>query len=121
MIELIPGLPDDVVGFVAKGEVTARDYTEVLDPALRAALSRHDRIRVMYVLGPEFTGYSGGGMWEDAKVGTEHFSRWERIAVVTDTDWVRHSVHAFAWMMPARIRVFPVAEQDAAAVWVSED
>lgn len=37
MIELMTGLPADVVGFVAKGEVTAFvDYRDILDPAVRA-------------------------------------------------------------------------------------
>ncbi|MDQ5974435.1 MAG: hypothetical protein QG661_1644 [Actinomycetota bacterium] len=119
MIELMTGLPADVVGFVAKGEVTAADYRDILDPAVRAALARHERIRVLYVLGDEFTGYSGGALWDDAVVGTEHFGRFERMAVVSDKDWVRHSVNAFAWIMPTRIRVFDDSEQAEALVWVT--
>lgn len=120
MIELIAGLPDDVVGFEAIGEVTARDYTDVLGPAISGAIAAHGGIGVLYVLGDRFTGYSGPAMWEDALVGTEHFEHWRRIAVVTDTEWVAHTVHAFAWMMPSRIRVFAVAERPDAAEWVSE-
>lgn len=118
MIELIESLPDNVVGFTARGEVTARDYTDVLDPAISAAIARHDRIRVLYVLGSDFTGYTEAAMWEDAIEGTEHFSHWDRVAVVTDEPWVRHSVNAFAWMMPARMRLFPDAEQAAAVEWI---
>lgn len=120
MIELMTGLPDDVVGFTAKGEVTSADYRDVLDPAVRDALTRHDRIRVLYVLGAEFTGYSGAALWDDAVVGTEHFARFERMAVVSDKEWVRHSVNAFAWMMPARIRVYAATEQADAVHWVTE-
>jgi hypothetical protein len=29
------------------------------------ALSEHDKVRLLYVLGAEFTGFSGGAMWED--------------------------------------------------------
>ena len=118
MIELLADLPDNVVGFTATGEVTAADYTTVLDPSIKAALTANERIRVLYVLGPEFTGYTGAAMWEDAAVGTEHFSRWERIAVVTDTEWVRHTVNAFAWMMPARVRVYSDADRTDAVQWI---
>lgn len=119
MIELLQDLPGNVVGFEAVGEVTSKDYTEVLDPAIRAAIAENGSISVMYVLGDRFTGYSGAAMWEDAVIGTEEFRHWQKIAVVTDTPWVSHSVHAFAWMMPARIKVFPVADKAAALEWVA--
>lgn len=121
MIELMTGLPDDVVGFTAKGEVTSADYRDVLDPAVRDALTRHDKIRVLYILGAEFTGYSGGALWDDAVVGTEHFMHFERMAVVSDKAWVRHSANAFAWMMPARIKVYADTEQAEAMEWVTEN
>lgn len=119
MIEMIPSLPANVVGFIAKGEVTRQDYTEVLEPAVKAALEGHDKIRLLYVLGADFTGYSGGAMWEDGELGTEYLRSWERIAVVTDTPWVRHTVGVFGHLMPARIKVFPVAEEADATEWVT--
>jgi hypothetical protein len=121
MIELLQGLPTNVVGFEAVGEVTSKDYRDVLDPAIKAAVEANDRIRILYVLADRFTGYSGPAMFEDAVVGTEHWRHWERIGVVTDTAWVRHTVNAFAWMVPGRIRVFADAERDAATSWVSEN
>jgi hypothetical protein len=36
MIVEIPGLPDNVLGFAAKGTVTANDYETVLLPAVEA-------------------------------------------------------------------------------------
>lgn len=119
MIELLKDLPGNVVGFEAVGEVTSKDYTEILDPAIKAAITANGSISVMYVLGDRFTGYSGAAMWDDAVIGTEEFRHWKKIAVVTDTPWVSHSVHAFAWMMPARIKVFAVADKAAALEWVA--
>lgn len=119
MITLLPNLPAHVVGFEAIGEVRAADYEDVLAPAITAAIAASGDINVLYVLGDAFTGYTGGAMWEDAVVGTEHFAHWKKIAVVTDTAWVEHTVNAFAWMMPTRIRVFRVADRAAAEAWVS--
>ena len=119
MIELLKDLPRGVVGFEAIGEVRSSDYTEILDPAIKEAIAACGDISVLYVLGEQFTGYSGAAMWDDAVVGTEHFRHWRKIGVVTDTPWVTHTVHAFAWMMPARIRIFPVAEKAAAIEWVA--
>ncbi len=118
-IEMIPDLPEHVVGFVARGEVTKEDYTEVLEPAITDALGSTDKINLLYVLGGEFTGYSGGAMWEDGKVGTRYLSHWERIAVVSDTKWVRDTVGVFGHLLPGRIKVFSLDEEPAARTWVS--
>ena len=59
MIEPIAELPDNVIGFEAKGEVTKDDYVQRLIPALEAALEKHEKVRFLYVLGSDFTGYSG--------------------------------------------------------------
>ena len=73
------------------------------------------------MLGPEFEGYEADAVWEDAKLGFKTFTKFERIAVVTDTTWMRRSVKAFGWMMPGQVRTFDVAELDAARTWVTEE
>ena len=119
MLELIPALPDNVVGVVAKGEVTAQDYEQRLIPAVEAALADHDKIRLLYVLGADFTGFSGGAMWEDGKVGLSHITRWERIAVVAREAWIRHAVNAFGYLIPGEIKTFDLADEADASAWIT--
>ena len=45
MIEIIEGFPDNVVGILAKGEVTRKDYLEVVIPAIDKALKRNAKLR----------------------------------------------------------------------------
>jgi hypothetical protein len=71
MLELISDLPDDVVGIRASGQVTAEDYESVLVPAIAARLARRDRVRVLYYLGPDFTGFTSGAVWDDIKLGLD--------------------------------------------------
>ncbi len=120
MLKIMPGLPDNVLGVKAVGEVDDDDYEDVLEPALDDYLSRHDKIRFLYYLGPEFTGYESDAMWEDTKMGFKTFTKYERIAVVTDTAWMRRSVKAFGWLMPGDVKVYDVADLDAAREWVTE-
>jgi len=120
MIRLINGLADNAVGFEAVGEVRAGDYRSVLDPAIDAALEEHDRIRLLYVLGDDFDGYSGGAMWEDTKIGLSRWPKFERIALVTDHKGYEDGVKAFAWMVPCEIKVYAVADRDKAEAWVAE-
>ncbi len=120
MIEPIPDLPANVVGFEGVGEVTAEDYRDVLIPGVEAALKESSRIRLLYVLGERFSGVSAGAAWEDLKLGLEHLRGWEMMAVVTDVDWIGNSVRAFGWMIPGTIRIFPTAQRAAAEAWVKD-
>ncbi len=118
-IELVPALPDDVLGFIAKGTLHRSDYRSKVDPAIDDALSRHDKISLLYVLGADFEGFSGGAMLADSEVGMSHVRRFERIAVVTDQAWIRHSVGLFAHLMPGEVKVFSVADEADASEWLT--
>lgn len=119
MIEIIEDFPDSVVGFIGKGQVTKKDYEQVLIPKVEAALKGHHKIRLYYELGSQFSGIDAGAAWEDTKVGFEHLTRWERMAVVTDVDWIRHMINAFGFLMPGHVRVFPTAQTSEARAWIA--
>jgi hypothetical protein len=117
MIFELKTLGDDTVGFLCSGRVTKRDYKTVLLPAVQAALAAHPRIRIYYETTPDFS-LDAGAVWEDLKLGVEHLTRWERLAVVSDVEWLRHAVRAFSLLMPGRVRLFPSAEARRARAWV---
>jgi hypothetical protein len=119
MIRLLTGLPSTVVGIEAVGRVEKSDYEGVLDPAIEEALKREDKIRLLYVLGEEFEGYAPGAAWEDTKLGVEHWGSWERIAVVTDREWIRDALRMFGWMLPGEVREFRSGERAEATAWIT--
>ena len=118
MIEKISGFPDDVLGFICKGQVTKADYDNVLVPAVTEALASHDHLRLYYEIAPDVSGFDPGAMWEDMKTGIEHFMRWQRIAVVTDVAWISHTVQFFSLLMPGQTRTFSLANVAQARDWI---
>lgn len=120
MLHLIDGLPEYVVGVEADGRVTSADYSEVLIPALDAALAGHPKVRILYVLHEDWPDYSAGAMWADTKVGLGHLRSWERIAIVSDGDWLRRSIDALGWAIPGEVKVFASGERRDAERWVAE-
>jgi hypothetical protein len=120
MLEKIPGLPDNVVGIKANGKVTADDYKDVLVPAVEAVLEEDGQIRMLFVIDDDVTGLSGGAAWQDTKVGLGHYTRWERVAVVTNREWLRHSVDIFGYLIPGKVKAFTMAEEAEAQKWVAE-
>ena len=118
MLELIPTLPDHVVGVVASGEVTANDYATILIPAVEAALEKHGKVRMLYHVGPAFKSFTAGALWDDMKVGVAHWKAWEKVAVVTDVDWVAGAMRFFGFAMPCPVKVFANKDLAEATEWI---
>ena len=118
MIRILEGFSDNVIAASAVGRVTRQDYDTVLIPCVEAAAGRHPKIRCYYEIGADFAGMEPGAMWEDFVVGVAYWTRWERVAVVTDVAWIAHAVNAFRFLMPAQLRVFPTSERAAARTWI---
>jgi hypothetical protein len=123
MIERIADMPDRTIGFAFSGEVTRSDYEETLIPPIREAIENEEKIRCLCVLGPEFDGYEAGAVWEDLKTGARygfgHLSSWQRMALVTDVEWVRHATALFGWMAPGELKLFGNDQLDDAKEWVA--
>lgn len=120
MIEQIPGLPAGALGFRASGQVTATDYSQILVPDIEAAFAVNRKLRLLYHIGPDFTGFDAGAMWEDAQLGFRHFSGWDRVALVTDVHWLRVTATAMGFAVPAELKLFRNAQFDEAVAWISE-
>ena len=77
-----------------------------------------DTVRIVIEFA-DWSGMSGGAMWEDLKLGIERFTKWKKIALVTDVDWMRHATNLFGWMTPGDVKTFSIAERDAAVKWAA--
>jgi hypothetical protein len=119
MIDRLPNLPDHVLGFLASGQVTASDYESVLIPAIESKIKERGSVRVLYQIGPAFSGFTAGAMWDDAKVGMMHVKAWEKIAVVTDIDWIARAIGIFRFAMPCPVKVFSNRQYAEAVDWIA--
>ncbi len=53
------------------------------------------------------------------QAGGSELKAWEKVAVVSDKDWLKHTVKAFAWMIPGDVRVFGLDQLDDAKAWAA--
>ncbi len=116
VIKVIENMPAGTIGLEASGKVTEEDYRDVLVPTINAA-TEQGKVRLLYVF-HEHSGYSGGAVWADTKLWFQHLKGWERVAVVSDADWLENAVKAFGWMMPGEIKVFDDDEVRDAKAWL---
>ena len=99
--------------------MTAQDYESVIIPAVEALFSRQSKVRFLYHLGEEFSGFEAAAMWDDTKLGLKHLAGWERMALVSDVEWIRAAVKIFGLAMPGHVRAFHNGELAEAIRWVS--
>ena len=118
MLKKLPGLPENILGFEAKGEIDANDYETVLIPEVEAVLKKYKKVRLLYYLGPEFEGFTAGAMWDDAKVGLKHWLAWDKVALVTDVHWLRKSIQYLGFMIPGSMKLFGNDKIDEARNWI---
>jgi hypothetical protein len=118
MIEQLMSFPENVLAFVCNGRVTKADYDAVLVPAVMNALKRNDKVRLYYETAVDFAGIEPGAIWEDFKVGMEHLTRWERVAVVTDVEWIKQTMRFFSFLMPGAMKSFQASEAALARAWI---
>ena len=117
MIRVIENMPVGTIGVEAVGKVTEDDYRNVLVPAVTAALERGD-VRLLYVLGKDFDSYSAGALWADTKLLAGNRKAWNKVAIVSDADWLENSIKAFGWLMPGEVKVFETDEVHDAKEWL---
>ena len=118
MIEHLSNFPAGVLAFLCKGRVTKADYDSVLVPAVVKALEKHKRVRLYYETSTDFEGIDPGAIWEDFKIGMEHLTRWERVAVVTDVEWIRQTMRLFSFLIPGAMKSFSTSEAAQARAWI---
>lgn len=121
MIETMPDMPAGVTGFRVSGRIRGddmREFKPVMDDMLKSG-----EIRIVEVISDDYEGFGQGGLVEDLKMGLgalfQHHSAFKRIAVVTDKEWVGHTMHALAWMVPGEVALFGLAELDRAKEWAA--
>ncbi len=119
MIEVLE-ISKDIIGFKLSREVSAKEYEDILMPALKSKAKEQKKLKVLYQIGKDFDRYDFSAMLDDAKVGFVFYLLWEKIAVVSNIEWINDVVKAFSFVVPAKIRVFENRDIEKAKEWLKE-
>lgn len=117
-IKMIEGMPSDVIAYEIVGTLASRDYDAILTPLVDEKLKKHDRIKVLVVLGEAFDGATAGALWDDTRLGVRHMTGFSKLAIVSDLAWVRQSAKFFGPLVPAQMHVFALDELEDAKAWI---
>jgi len=77
-------------------------------------------IKMLYVIGKEFTGFQLEALADDTVFGLMHWHDFSHIAVVTDHGWVNALVNMFKPFFHGKVRLFRLAELPVAKDWITK-
>jgi len=120
MLRRIDEMPIGTIGFTAVGEVEDDDWEEAVEPVLRQRIAAGEKVRLLYLVGPEATDVEGDAMKADAGFRAGHAGAFERVAIVADESWIKPAIKAWSILMPGKARGFAVHDLPAAKTWLAE-
>jgi hypothetical protein len=121
MIQVIPDTPNNIAAFRATGEVTKENYQNVVLPEIERLLKQINHINFLLVLDTELENFTTGAWVQDALLGLKNLAKWNRAAVVSDSETIICFTNGFSYIVPGEFKGFKKAEYDQAVTWVSEE
>jgi hypothetical protein len=121
MLRRMTDMPAGTIGFEAIGEVEDDDWEDEVEPVVRREIADGRKVRLLYLLGPEARDVEGDAIRADTGFRARHATSFDRVAVVSDEDWMRPALRALSFLLPGRARGFHVSELAAAKTWLAED
>ena len=113
-------MPAGTIGFEAVGEVEDDDWEDAVEPLLRREIAEGRKVRLLYLFGPEARDVDNDAMSADSKFRARHATSFDRLAVVSDEDWVRPALRVLSFLLPGKSKGFRVHELAAAKGWLAE-
>lgn len=120
MLRRMTDMPAGTIGFEAIGEVEDDDWEDQVEPVLRGEIADGRKVRLLYLLGGQSRDVEGDALKADTGFRARHASSFERVAVVSDEDWMRPAVRALSFLLPGKAKGFPARELPAAKTWLME-
>ena len=119
MITVMNDVPANVVAFRASGEVNKTDYDSILIPAVDSLVKRQGKINFLLVLDTSLKNFSAGAFIKDLGVGLKHFTKWHKMAIVSESGVINSFTNAFSYIAPGEAKGFTHAQMEEAKTWVS--
>ncbi len=118
MFEIMANSEGKILGVRATSKLTNRDYREVFTPTLEELFQKYGKIRLLFYMDEDFSGWEMGALWEDAKFDLQHKDDFEKVAVVGGPKWVEWFMKMLAPLSDAQVKIFPPDQVPAAWEWL---
>jgi hypothetical protein len=120
MLKHLNYLPKHILGLHAVGEITNTDYEDALKPLIHDHIKENGKINFLLVLETHIKNFDAGAWCGNIGIGLKYFTKWNKLAIVTDQRGVREFSHLFKYILPGRYKGYPLEDLDEAIKWITE-
>lgn len=110
-----------MVAFRATGEVTKEDFDQIVLPAVAELVQRTDKLNYLLVLDTPLKNFTLSAWIKDALLGLNNLTKWNRCAIVSDSDGINSFTNLFGMAMPGEFKGYKPEQLDEAINWVSKE
>ena len=119
MVELLKDFPPNVAAYRAWGAVSKEEYEAVVMSRVNEVATQFGKIDFLVRLETDMDNYSIAAFLDYLKISFKHFSKWNKMAIVTDEKWLRKSYEVLSILVPGEIKSYKLEEYGEAKNWVS--
>ena len=109
---------DNIVAFRALAEVTTEDFKNVVVPAVEKLVKQLNEINFLLVLDTDLENFTAGAWLQDAMLGLKNLGKWNRAAIVSDSEEIISFTNGFSYIVPGEFKGFKKLEFNKALNWV---
>ncbi|MEO6176734.1 MAG: STAS/SEC14 domain-containing protein [Flavobacterium circumlabens] len=109
---------DNIVAFRALAAVTKEDFQTVVVPAVKKLINHTNEINFLMVLDTDIQNFTAGAWLEDAMLGIKNLGKWNRAAIVSDSEEIIAFTNGFSYIVPGEFRGFKKEAFNKALNWV---
>lgn len=120
MIKQLHNVPSNLVAFSAEGEVTESDFKEIVFPAVEKLVKKTGKLNYLMVINTSLASFKPGAWWQDMILGLKEFTKWERVAILSDSKMLNTFTNMFSVVVPGEFKGFIKNDLAQAIEWVSK-
>jgi hypothetical protein len=121
MIGILPGIPPNVAGFKASGEVTREDYEKIVFPVIRQHVETFGHLNFVFYVDTSLKNFSAGAWVRDIWMGLKDLARWHKVAIISDVERIRRFTDTISHLLPGEYKGFPTHLLEDAIRWASTE
>ena len=119
MVELLKDFPPYVAAYRAYGAISKEEYQQVVMARVNEVAGKYGKINFLVRLETDMDNYSIGAFIDYLKISFRHFSKWNRMAIVSDERWLRTAYELLSPLVHGVIKGYKLNEFEEARQWVS--
>ncbi|KAF2517151.1 SpoIIAA family protein [Flavobacterium foetidum] len=110
--------PENVAAFRATGEITAEDYQTALVPVVVELAKKRNEINFLILIDTDIKNLKIASWMEDALLGLRNLGKWNRAAIITDSERAIRFTNSFNYFVSGEFRGFKKNDFNKALHWV---